>query len=265
VATVLGGYLIGSAAVYLTMLGVMRREGVGEKDPEGRGAEWRGPAAREMWRFALPLVPVAIVGWVTQISDRYILGLFLGASQVGIYTVTYGLMSQPFLTVGSVVGRTLMPIYFKAVSDGHHDLQRRTFRTWLLATAAVGVAGVAAVFVFRGLVARALLFEKYRGGVELMPWIAAGYALYCVGTVFEQRLYARKLTGRVLVGNAVTAVVSVVVPLAFLYKWGMVGVAAACPVYFGVMVVTMALLARHNPAGAGVAAARPNGAAGGVA
>jgi O-antigen/teichoic acid export membrane protein len=251
VPAVLAGYLIGSATIYLAMLGMVRRDA---GNPAGAApSDAEASDRRLLWKYAWALVPVAVVGWVTQLGDRYLLGLVLDTTTVGIYSVTYGLMSQPFLVGIGVIGKTLQPIYFKAVSDGSHDMQRRTFRSWLLATAALGMAGFVAVLLLRNWIAALLLAEEYRSGAALMPWIAAGYWLYCVGNVFESRLYAWKLTGRIFVGNLITAIASVVVTLAFVYKWGVVGVAAACPAYFAIMAVTMATLSRRPIGKSGVA------------
>ena len=65
--------------------------------------------------------------------------------------------------------------------------------------------------LLRHVIVRLLLAEEYRESVALMPWIAAGYALFVVASTFEVRLYARKQTGRVLAAHVVTAVAAVAV------------------------------------------------------
>lgn len=245
---VLLGYAIGSGTIYLTALALLRREGMSTGPAEERTHSIQhDPIVRDIWRYALPLIPLAGVGWITGVSDRYILGLLRGTTQVGIYTTTYGLMSQPFLIVMAIISRTMSPIYNKAISDGNEELAGRSFRAWIWGTVAVCGAGFVAVIFLRHWIARFLLAAEFRSGAALMPWIAAGYALYAVGCVFEARLYARKLTGRILFGQTVVAATSIVVPVAFLYKWGVTGVAAACPVYFAVLVVVMWRLSRVQP------------------
>jgi O-antigen/teichoic acid export membrane protein len=244
-ATVLLGYLIGSGGIYLVLLSGMHREGMGDSAARSEDSPAM-PTRGELLRYALPLAPLAVVGTITSISDRYLLGAVLGTAKVGVYIMTYGLMSQPFLLAQGIVSRTLMPIYFKAVSDGHKEIEKKTFRAWLWMTVAICGAGFIGVVLLKGWIARLLLEENYRSGVELMPWIAGGYALYAVGTVYEMRLYARKLTKRVLLGESIVAGAAIVTPLCLMYKWSMLGVAAACPVYFGVMVVVMAGLSREK-------------------
>lgn len=45
------------------------------------------PLLKKMVLYSLPLIPNAILWWVMQVSDRYILTLFLGVAANGLYTV----------------------------------------------------------------------------------------------------------------------------------------------------------------------------------
>ena len=52
--------------------------------------------ADEMRRYAIPLVPIALMNWFTSVSDRYIIAWFSHDTfMVGVYAVRYGLVSQP--------------------------------------------------------------------------------------------------------------------------------------------------------------------------
>lgn len=44
--------------------------------------------------YSLPLIPNAILWWVMQVSDRYILTLFLGVAANGLYTVAAKIPNQ---------------------------------------------------------------------------------------------------------------------------------------------------------------------------
>ncbi len=45
--------------------------------------------ARQMIKFSTPLIPAAVMWWVTNVSDRFFVEHFLGAEQNGLYTVAY--------------------------------------------------------------------------------------------------------------------------------------------------------------------------------
>ena len=64
----------------------------------------RFSGVRSYLSFGLPLVPLGIFTWVTNIGDRYVLAAFHGPGEAGIYSVSYGL--------GSVVGFLFSPLFF---------------------------------------------------------------------------------------------------------------------------------------------------------
>lgn len=70
--------------------------------------------------YSLPLTPNSLIRWVTDSSDRYIIGLFLGVGSVGVYSAAY--------TIGSLIHLFISPIQFilfpalsKLYDEGKHD------------------------------------------------------------------------------------------------------------------------------------------------
>ena len=55
---------------------------------------------KEFLSFSLPLVPRSISFWLVTLSDRYVIGFFLGATSVGIYSAAYGIGNLPYSIVG---------------------------------------------------------------------------------------------------------------------------------------------------------------------
>jgi O-antigen/teichoic acid export membrane protein len=47
--------------------------------------------ARQMLRFGLPLIASALFGWLATFGDRWLLGLYVGADQAGLYAAGYDL------------------------------------------------------------------------------------------------------------------------------------------------------------------------------
>ena len=195
-------------------------------------------------RYAMPLVPLALVGWVTSLSDRYIIAGMLGAADVGIYAACYGLIGMPFLIAGGAIGQTLRPPYYEAVSAGNITIGKRLFRTQLAFTVLVCGVGVVAVFFLRNIIAALLLAEEYRSAVSLMPWIAAGISFQVVLQVFENVIFAYKRTKLVLLVHSVGAIVCVVSVVCLVGRFGLVGAAVACPVYYSSMLIISVTLAR---------------------
>jgi O-antigen/teichoic acid export membrane protein len=206
--------------------------------------------ATEMRRYAIPLVPIALLNWLTALSDRYIIQwLSHDLSSVGVYAAGYGLVSQPLLMLHAVAALTLRPVYFSAVSRNDRERAARTFTTWLALSAAASVAATLLIFFLRGPIVDIFLGPKYRNAVLVIPWIALGYVFYVVEQVLEQHLLAHKRTRAVLLAQACGAMASVVVTVPLVALYGMVGAAYACPIYFLIQNLVAAWLILHTRRG----------------
>jgi O-antigen/teichoic acid export membrane protein len=196
----------------------------------------------EIMQYALPLMPLALVGWVTAASDRYIIGGLLGVGQVGIYSAAYGLISKPFGMSYGVITQTLRPVHNQAISADNKQLEKRLFRSWLLITTVFSLLGVAVISMLSKWIVFLFLAEEYRSSAALVPWIATGFGLLTMAHVFESALYAFKSTKSVLLGQSIAAMFTLVVTVPMIILWGLMGAAMACPIYFLVYLCVMIFL-----------------------
>jgi O-antigen/teichoic acid export membrane protein len=239
-ATIASVLFATTISIAVTLLGIyvgVRREGL------SGGVAIPPTIAAEMRRYALPLIPVALLNWITSVSDRYVIEwLSHDVSSVGIYAAGYGLISQPLLILNGIVALTLRPAYFAAVSSNQHTRAARTFRVWLAVSSSIGLISTAFVFLTRGFLVASLLGPQYRAAVVVVPWIALGYLFWITEQVIEQHLLAHKRTSAVLVAQACGAVASILVTIPFVASLGMIGAAYACPIYFMIQCIVAATL-----------------------
>ena len=245
--SVLLGYVLAAAGLYLFARAATGAAGLA---PEASGdvPDLKGA----ILAYAAPLVPLALASWITSLSDRYFIAAWLGTAPVGLYAAAYGLGSAPFLMAQAAIELILRPVYFDAVSAGDRGRERRTFRLWLASTAAVGAVGVAAVLVWRDGITRLALAPGYREAAGLLPWIAAGYALWALGAVFEKPCYAYRKTGWVLVIQAAGAAACLAAVPVLIRLRGLRGAALAAPAYFGLQLAVAVYASRAARRGAAV-------------
>jgi O-antigen/teichoic acid export membrane protein len=199
--------------------------------------------AAEIRKYALPLIPIAVLNWTTSVSDRYIIQwLSHDLVSVGVYSAGYGLISQPILISNAVIALTLRPVYFSAVSRNDVEHARRTFRTWLYLSSGLCLAAVAVIFAGKRVVVSLFLGAKYQGAVQVVPWVALGYFFYVSDQVLEQYLLAHKKTRFVLFAQVCGGLASVAVTIPLVFTYGMVGAAYACPVYFAIQCAVAGIL-----------------------
>ena len=234
------GYALSALAGFLMARFVLDREGIERRasDPD---------LARELFRYALPLMPMAVVMWVSGLSDRFILSVFVPRQEVGLYAAAYGLMAQPFLMAQVLIDRTLTPVYFLAAGTGDRAQERQVYRALVMGTIAVCAAGVLLVFLFSRTIAALFLAGQYRSSATLMPWLALGNAMLAVQYSLAKPLYAHKRTRDMLVIYAAGAVLSVLVTIPMVLWLGALGAALACPVYYLLQVLLTVAWIRRMP------------------
>ena len=245
-ATILAGYILATGAGLLLFRSVITPEGATAK--QALGSDGESQLRQEIIQFAWPLAPLAVTAWANSQGDRYIVGGFMGLEWAGIYVATYGLVSRPFIMLGTIVAQTLKPLYFMAAADGQQARAAQVLKCWLAIMALSGITGALAVWLLRSQIAGWLLAEKFRAGADLMPWIAAGYGLQMVVTVLESVFYARRHTRRLAFAQTVAAAASLLAAWGGSQWGGLRGVAMACPVSFGIQILILSLCTRRSDA-----------------
>ena len=75
---------------------------------------------KEYLSFGLPLVPRSLSFWLVRLSDRYVIGFFLGLTSVGIYSAAYTLGYLPYGVV-SVLSFVLLQTLSKLYDEDRMD------------------------------------------------------------------------------------------------------------------------------------------------
>jgi O-antigen/teichoic acid export membrane protein len=198
-------------------------------------------------RYALPLVPLALLSWIVSLASRYFIAWFAGADDAGLFAAIQGLASQPFMTVAGLGMLTLRPVLFDAVSSGDRARERRTLWVWLAVVGGVSVAGAFLATVLKDWVVALALGKGFRGAADLLPWLAWGYAIQTVQTIFEAMIYSQQRTGRLLAVNVVAAVTSLLFYALLIPPMGARGAVIATVASFSVSCATCLWLSRAVP------------------
>jgi O-antigen/teichoic acid export membrane protein len=239
---VLSGYILASLFAN-TLWGFVQRLQTAKPEPQtqtGKGRDFRS----EVWLYALPLIPMEVIFWLNGLGDRYVIGYFMTAADVGLYAATYTIINEAFNRSAMVLLRTFQPAYFQTVAKNQSREGFVLLWLWIGGIVALGVGGVAVLLMTKDWLADLLLAKAYHSAVMLMPAIAIGSALHALGTVVAQPLLANKRPQAVLKGRICGAVIAAIsIPLLVKYD-GLAGAAIANPLYFGVEALVLALLAK---------------------
>lgn len=143
----------------------------------------------QVTKYGLPFVPFALLGWMSNLSDRYVLAANLDTNAVGQYVAAFSIASRLPSLVGGLMNDLFRPALFEAANRGDAVRGNRLFAAWMMGLGATVIALVFALYLSGELVARILLAESYRtNAATVMCWIATGYGCTVLAQVVENRL-----------------------------------------------------------------------------
>ena len=224
---VIVGNFTGTLVVYLALLGYRR---------EQLGLQFDRELLRKMNQFGVPLVPSALLLWVTNFSDRFFLGQISGDAEVGLYSVGVRIASVMVLLLTAF--RTAWPAF--AYSIRSDDEAKRTY-AWVLTYLVAASAWVATALALLSpwivqVVAASPFWEASRvvGPLAFSTVAFGGYIVISIGIGRARRTqFNWVITG-------LAAIVNVVLNLILIPSYGMMGAAAATVAAYTTMFAGMA-------------------------
>jgi O-antigen/teichoic acid export membrane protein len=236
---VLFGYFLAS----IFNLYLMRRF-IPHDDKASTSLDERTLLAKRVWQYSLPLLPLGVIGWLSGMADRYMIGALLSPSQAGLYIAIYGLASRPMLMLGSVVETIIRPAYYSALASKDVNKANNHLRKWFFIAALC--SGIAVLGTWKGhsWIARIVLADEYRSASFMLPWIVVGYSLLILSHIASRVCYANEATKSVLVIETSSAVLAVTIGYLMIDRSGIVGAAQAAPLYYGAQLIIAYLFAK---------------------
>ncbi len=177
---------------------------------------------RRVWSFSLNLTGHSLANYFARNADNFLVGRFLGAAQLGLYTLAYNLMVYPVANLSSVAQSVLIP----AMSQVQHEPQR-------VANAFIRACRVMSFLVFPAMLGLALVAREAVVSIYGPKWDEAGKILQilCWVGIFQP---FDSLTGTLFVARGFTGwffwcglVSSIITVAGFVIglHWGLLGIA----------------------------------------
>jgi len=225
---------------------MFRSRAVRDEQKQAVDGAWLAQLRPRLVRFALPMVPLAMLSWISNIADRYVLAAYGGVSATGLYSAGYAIASQPFINVSIIATSTFRPVLFDAVARNDDRSERRAFRAWFFSVAALSALGVACFIALGPRVSRVLLAPEFRTAAGVFPWIAGAYGLQAVQQSFEGRIYARQRTDLLLYLQVLTAGMATLMYLLLIPRNGPLGAAIATCAAFALSCAATVVVSRRS-------------------
>jgi O-antigen/teichoic acid export membrane protein len=225
---VISGYLFATIALTLLFRLLLTESDITEQ----ANVENDPGLSKEIADYAWPLVPLAFVSWLTTVSDRYIVGMFLDLESVGIYAATFALASRPIVMLNGVLTSAIRPAYYQAVADGHTEESQGYVALWCTITALTSFVLIGALTFFRREIVNLLLAKEYQGSADLLPIVACGNAVMAFAQPFNTVSLAYKRPIFVVISEATSGVANVLFGFPLIWALGLTGAALMVPVRY---------------------------------
>lgn len=189
---------------------------------------------------SIPLSVHALAYWALNAQDRYFVGVMVGVSAVGLYSVAYTL-GQALNLVHTGVIRGFSPYFYERARLGESERLRivRFTYAYILLSLLLWAAFVLGAWW----VAPLYLGPTFAGGIAIVPWVALAYTFNAIRNCMIGYLYIAERTGLIGVLTGGAAVLNAVLNFVFIRWWGVLGAAIATAVTFAVVAALTTILA----------------------
>lgn len=183
----------------------------------------KGRYLKEMLKYSIPMMPNSISWWISNSSDRYIMKLFRGLNELGLYSASYKIPS-----IMAAVSSILISAWeISAVDDFGSEKSEKFFSEIYELWVHTYVIVCTGLIFFVKLLAWILFQKEFFVAWHFVPILLfasvfSGLSSF-LGTVFT----AAKKTKSVFVTTMVGAGVNIVLNFAFIPTWGGYGAAIA--------------------------------------
>lgn len=185
---------------------------------------WDAGEIRGVMGFSGNLVGFNVFNYFIRNADNLLIGRFLGATDLGYYSMAYRLMLWPLQNISSVVSRALFPVFSRLQAE-----QGRLAGAYIRVAAAIALITAPLMFgffVLREPFVAVALGDRWQPVADVLVWLVPVGLLQSIGTTVGTLYYA---TGRtdVMFKWGIAAGLLVIPAFAIGLQWGITGVAAA--------------------------------------
>jgi O-antigen/teichoic acid export membrane protein len=190
--------------------------------------------ARTMFLYGLPLMVGNLAAWVLSLSDRYVLGLFRGTSEVGLYSLSYNIADKSIMLLATLFLMAEPAIGVRIwENQGERDSQRfvaNVARLYLL----LGIPSAVGLSVVSRLVVSLLGGAEYAEGYRIVPFVLFGVLLLGLQQRFHWGLLYHHKTGAITVALVIAGVLKVILNILFVPQYGYFAAAVTTLVCYAV-------------------------------
>jgi O-antigen/teichoic acid export membrane protein len=242
----LWGYAAG-AAVWVVVLTITTALGLRADVPSTRPLKRRFDprVTKALITFGVPVLLTNLLFLIFEWTDTFVIAFYLPTEDLSVYNVAFGVVSMP-LVLTIAIGMAMLPAMSQAFGAGRMGLLRTLWGGALKIVDLVLYPVAMLLLVLSAPVVVLLYGEAFADAAVPLSMLAVWLFFRPTGALSGQLLASMALQVLVLVANLVAVVLNVVLCIALVPEFGIVGAASATTTSFFVNAVIMYNYARKH-------------------
>ena len=180
------------------------------------------PDMLEMWRYALPLAIGNMAMWGLRLSDRYVIGLFRGESDVGLYSAAYNLTGKSVDVLAALFGLSMFPILMKVWEGEGRVATEKTLAMFTRVYLILGVPMAAGLALFASPFISIFTPQAYHDGYRVVGYVAFSAFIWQLSQIASYGMLIKQKTGQIAANQIVAALVNLGLTLLLVPRYGYV-------------------------------------------
>jgi O-antigen/teichoic acid export membrane protein len=209
---------------------------------------WRSYSSdlmKQFMSFGFVLIFANISSNILTSSDRYLVQIFRGSREVGLYSVVYTLAVDAFTMVLSALQLGAAPVIMQTYErEGEAETSRLLSRiTRLLLITLIPMT--VGMYLLRGRVIHVLTSAKYLPAATAVLPLALGIFFYNLAWIPTYTFYVKKRTKMIIIPITACALLNIGLNLFLIPKYGFVGAAWSTMIAYLVYLVAMTAMSER--------------------
>ncbi len=195
---------------------------------------------REYLRYSAPITPNSLIRWITESSDRFVIGFFLGVTSVGIYSAGY--------VIGGLIFQLMYPIQlilFPELSRLYDRLEIETVKFYLSISLKyfllVAIPAVVGLSALAGPILNLFTTPQFAPGAVVIPFIALSGLLAGIYQIVINVTHLVKKNRFNLIIHVLAAVSNLLLNLLLIPLVGFIGAAIATLISYTITAIVAIL------------------------
>ncbi len=188
---------------------------------------WR----EQVYRYSWPMVVTGITSWGLLASQRWALGVFATAADVGHFSAIFQIGVTPFMLAGGILLTLLTPIFYARVGDGLDkqkvNLVAESIIKLCLVSMLVVLVSAVIGLTFHEAIFRLLVGEQYRAYSRYLPFAILAGGILQVSLFLSTIILASGRTRLSIPINTVGNFIIIAINFLATYRFGMEGLFVA--------------------------------------